>query len=130
MVLRQKGITFFGFLGFLLIGGFFAFLAMRLFPAYTEYQSVKSSMKGLAAEPGIASKDGHQIKKQLVKRLDISYVDTVKPDNITLKRVTGGYDLTVKYEVRRPLAYNLEYIATFENTVPLRRDSAEDSESK
>ena len=125
MRLRQKGITFFGFLGFLLIGGFFAFLAMRLFPAYTEYQNVSMSMKGLAEEPGIASKDGHQIKKQLLKRLEISYVDNVKADNITLKRAKGGYDVTVKYEVRKPLAYNLEYVAMFEKTVALRRDNTE-----
>ncbi len=122
MVNRQQGITFFGFLGFLLIAGFFAFLGMRLFPVYTEYHNVTSSMRGLAAEPGIANKDGHQIKKQLVKRLDISYVDSVKPENIALKRVSGGYDLTVQYEVRRPLAYNLDFVAKFEKTVELRKD--------
>lgn len=124
MRLRQAGITFLGFLGFLLVGGFFAFLAMRLFPAYTEYYNVRTSMEGLAAEPGIATKDGHAIKRQLVKRLEISYVDNVKPADITLKRAKDGYDVTVKYEVRKPLAYNLEYVATFEKTVQLRRDTS------
>jgi len=120
MSTRQKGLTFFGFLGFLLIGGFLAFVAMRLFPAYAEYYNVTKSMDGLAKEPGMAKKDAYAIKKSLVKRLDISYVETVKPEHITVKRVSGGYELSVKYEVRKPLAYNLDYVARFEKTIPVR----------
>lgn len=116
---RQRGLSFLGFLGFLLVAGFVAFLAMRLFPVYSEYHNVVSSMKGLAGDPAAQGKGLGEIRKMLGKRLEISYVDNVKPENITLERVDGRTEVTVAYEVRKPLAYNLDYVAKFEKTVPL-----------
>lgn len=120
---RQTGLSFFGFIGFLLIAGFFAFLAMRLFPVYSEYYNVVTSMKGLAADPEAAGQDPNQVKKMLVKRFEISYVDNAKMEHIQVARNGAETNVTVTYEVRRPLAYNLDYVASFENTVTLRRGS-------
>ena len=38
----------------------------------------------------------------------------------------GGNQLNVKYEVRGPLLYNLEYIASFDKTVDLTRQGSVD----
>lgn len=110
-----------GFVGLLGVLGFVAFIAMRLFPVYAEYHSVVSSMKGLAADPESTGADTAQIRRMLSRRMQISYVENVKPENIRVNRVDGGYSLTVSYEVRRPLIYNLDFVAKFENEVPLRR---------
>lgn len=118
---RQAGLSFFGFIGFLLIAGFLAFLAMRLFPVYSEYYNVSTSLKGLAADPEAAGKDAGQIKKMLAKRFEISYVENVKADNIKVSREGADTEVTVSYEVRRPLAYNLDYVASFEKSVTLRK---------
>ena len=118
---RQAGLSFFGFLGFLLLAGFLAFLAMRLFPVYSEYYNVSTSLKGLAGDPETSGKDPGQIKKMLVKRMEISYVENVKAENIKVSRSGSDTEVTVAYEVRRPLAYNLDYVASFEKTVTLRK---------
>lgn len=117
---KQGGLTLLGFMMVLMVGGFFAFIGMKLFPVYSEYYSVVQSMKGLQAEPGAANMSPAQIRAALDRRFNISYVDSVKPEHIKVTR-NNGYNLNIKYEVRRPLAYNLDYVAKFDKTVDLTR---------
>ncbi|MFC4728468.1 DUF4845 domain-containing protein [Coralloluteibacterium thermophilus] len=121
MASRQRGITLLGFLIVLAVVGFFAYVAMRLFPVYSEYYSVVSAMKGVANEPGVASMEPNRVRDLLNRRFDISYVDSVKPNNIKITRSGQGYTLNVKYEVRRPLIYNIDVVASFDRTVDLMR---------
>lgn len=115
----QKGITLMGFIVVLAVVGFFAFIIMRLFPVYSEYYGVLQGLKALQVEPGIAQKTPEQIKESLDRKLYISYVTNVKKNNVKVTRKDGGYLVNVKYEVRGPLAYNLEYIASFDKTISL-----------
>lgn len=119
---NQRGLTLISFLIVLIVGGFFAFLIMKLFPVYTEYYSVVSAMKSVQNEPGVAQKSPEVIRDMLRKRFNISYVDSVKREHIKITR-EGGYNLTIAYEVRRPLIYNLDFVAVFENTVDLARQN-------
>jgi hypothetical protein len=118
---RVRGITLLGFLFGLIIAGFFAFIIMRLFPVYSEYYGVVQAMNAVAAEPGISGKTPEQIRESLNRKFYISYVTSVKPNNIRVTRQGGGYILNIKYEVRGPLAYNLEYVASFDRSVNLVR---------
>ena len=122
---RQRGVTLLGFLVILAVVGFFAFIVMRLFPVYSEYYSVVQGMKQVQQEPGIATKSVEQIKESLNRKLYISYVTSVKSNNVRILRQGGGTQLNVKYEVRGPLLYNLEYIATFDKTVNLTRGGSD-----
>lgn len=112
---RQKGFTLIGFLVVLVVVGFFAYLGMRLFPVYSEYYSVVSAMKGLAKEDGVRALSADAIRQRFDKRLYTSYVESVKPNNI---RVTtqGTPQIRVRYEVRKPLFGNIDFIATFDRT--------------
>ncbi|MCC7256293.1 MAG: DUF4845 domain-containing protein, partial [Dokdonella sp.] len=49
---KSKGITLIGFVIVLVVAGFFAYVAMKLIPAYTEYFGVVKSMDQLSKEPG------------------------------------------------------------------------------
>lgn len=121
----HSGMTLIGFVFVLIIAAFFAFLIMRLFPVYSEYYSVVSSMKGIQSEPGVASMPPAKIRDLLNRRFSISYVKSVKQDNIKIDR-KNGYNLTIKYEVREPLVYNLDFVAKFEKTVSLTRQGGVD----
>ena len=117
---RQDGITLIGFLFVLMMAGSIAFIIMKLFPVYSEYYSVVSAMKGIANEPGVATMPPVKIRDLLSRRFDISYVESVKPEHIKITR-QNGYNLTIAYEVRRPLVYNLDFVAMFDKTVELTR---------
>jgi Tfp pilus assembly protein PilE len=51
---HQSGMTLISFLITAAVVGFFLFIVMKLFPMYREYFEVKSALKGLANEAGIA----------------------------------------------------------------------------
>lgn len=122
---KQRGITLIGLIVVMAVVGFFAFMAMRLFPVYSEYYSVASSMKGVAAEPGVANMEPHRVRDLLARRFQISYVESVKPEHIKITRDAKGYLLNIKYEVRGPLFYNLDFVASFDKTVDLARGGAD-----
>jgi hypothetical protein len=115
---RHSGITLIGFLVVLVVLGFFAFIAMRLFPVYSEWYSVVSAMKGLANEPGIGRMGADQIRSRFDRRLYTSYVESVKANNVRIT-TQGGPQIRVRYEVRRPMFGNLDIIATFDRTEQL-----------
>lgn len=122
MARKQHGITLLGFLMVLIVVGIFAFVGMRLFPVYSEYMSVKSDMQQIADEPGSANKNLFEVQKSLEKRFYISYVENVNiKEHVKLVKVGNVNQLTVAYEVRKPLAYNLDFVAKFEHMVELNK---------
>ena len=118
---RQRGLTLIGVIIVLAVAGFFGYLIMRVFPVYSEYYGVVSAMKALQAEPGVANMPPERIRDLLDRKFYIGYVKNVQPNNVKIRRQGGNYLLTVSYEVRDKLIYNLDYIATFNKTVNLTR---------
>lgn len=117
---KQHGLSMVGFLLTLSLLGFFAFITMRLFPVYTEFYSVKSDMEGLRNEPNARGLSPEQLRNLLFRRFQISYVESVKPTDVTFDR-NRGYNMNVVYEVRRPLMGNLDFVAKFSHTVNLEQ---------
>lgn len=109
----QGGMTLIGFIIVLALVGFFAYIAMMLVPMYSEYYAVKQALKGLQQEPGIANRDPAKIQDLFFRRLYISYAENVKADNVKIERVDGGWNMSVNYEVRKPLIGNLDVVGKF-----------------
>lgn len=125
---RQRGMTLIGFVIVLAVVGFFAYVAMKLVPMYTEYYSVKQALKGLANEPGIAGQDPAKIEDLLFRRLEISYAENVKPENVKLTRLPegAGWNIAVNYELRKSLVGNLDVVGKFDASQDLtKRDATE-----
>ena len=117
----MRGITLLGFLVLLLVAGFFAYMAMKLIPIYTEYMGVVKSMEQIKAEPGAAQKSLEEIRRDLNVKFDMQYVDEkdVPPQSIQLIRQGGASTLRIRYEKRVPFVYNIDLIATFDKSVNL-----------
>ena len=123
---NQSGMTLLGFLLVLVVVGFAAFIAMRLFPMYQEFYAVKSSLKGVAAEPGVSDMDPAKIQDLFFRRLYINYSENVKPGNVKIERIDGGWNMKVNYEVRRPLVGNLDVVGVFDVSQDLTRQGGTD----
>ena len=115
----QRGITLIGFVIVLGLVGFFAYIAMKLVPMYSEFYAVKQAIKGLQQEPGIANRDPAKIQDLFFRRLYISYAENVKPANVKIERISGGWNMSVEYEVRKPLIYNLDVVGKFSTSEEL-----------
>ena len=118
---KQSGLSLVGFLVVLAVVGFAAYVGMKLFPMYQEYYSVQSAMKGLANEPGVADMDPAKVQDLFFRRLYINYSENVKPQNVRIERMEGGWKMRVNYEVRRPLVGNLDVVGKFDKTQELTR---------
>jgi hypothetical protein len=60
------------------------------------------------------------LQKALQRRFDVGYVDTVQGKAATLvHNDKGPSQLNINYEYRKPLFYNLDYVAKFDYTVTL-----------
>ncbi|ATE72620.1 DUF4845 domain-containing protein [Lysobacter capsici] len=110
---KQSGITLIGFIIMLGVGGVFVYMGMKLVPMYSEYYSVKRSLTDLANEPGAAQMDANKVRDLFFRRMEMSYVDSVKPNNFKIIRGDSGMEVTVDYEVRRQLIGNLDVIGHF-----------------
>ena len=118
---KQGGLSLLGFLVVLAVVGFAAYVGMKLFPMYQEYYSVRSAMKGLANEPGVADMDPAKIQDLFFRRLYINYSENVEARNVKFERTEGGWNMRVNYEVRRPLVGNLDVVGRFDSTQELTR---------
>ncbi|MCW8809251.1 MAG: DUF4845 domain-containing protein [Rhodanobacter sp.] len=119
---KQAGVTLIGFLFIMIIVGFFAYMAMKLLPSYSEYMGVTKSMNQIATE-GTTGKSLDDIRRQLMFKMSFQYVDdaTVRPANITIQRDPGGgSQLNVTYDKQIPFMYNIDFLLHFSKSVPLQ----------
>ena len=118
---KQSGLSLLGFLVVLAVVGFAAYIGMKLFPMYQENYAVRTAMKSLANEPGVADMDPAKVQDLFFRRLYINYSENVKPQNVKFERIEGGWKMRVNYEVRRPLIGNLDVVGRFDKTQDLTR---------
>ncbi len=119
---KQSGVTLIGFLLILVIVGFFAFMAMKLFPSYSESMGVSKAMNQIATA-GTNGKSLDDIRRDLMFKLGFQYVDdaTIKPTDITIKRDAGGSStLNVNYQKQIPFMYNIDFLLHFDKSVALQ----------
>ena len=117
----QQGMTLIGFIMVLAVAGVFIYMGMKLVPMYSEYYAVKKSMEQMSQDAGMASYDAAKIKDLFFRRMDTSYSENVKPENIKLIRKDSGWMMTVDYEVRRPLIANIDVVGHFVAEKELKR---------
>lgn len=110
---RQGGITLLGFIFVAGLVGFLVFMGIKLFPMYSEYYSVKSALKSLAAEPGVGNYAPGRIQDLFFRRLNISYASNIKKEHVKIQRVDNGWQMDVQYEVRKPMVANLDAVGRF-----------------
>ena len=126
MARKPRGMTLMSFVIVLVVVGFFALVAMKLFPMYSEYFNLKGVMEEYAAQPNSASIPPAQMHTDLNRRFGIAYVDSVEKEHIKIIREGGVSKLNIAYEVRVPLFANLDVVGKFDNTVDLTGQAASD----
>mgnify|MGYP003507968424 CR=1 FL=1 len=117
---NQQGITFLSFVIVLAVVGFFLYIGMKLIPVYTQFYSANNGIKAMVQSPGANQRDLQSFRTELEKRFNISYVDTIDlKKDIKMSNDNGAKQLQLKYEVRRPLFYNLDFVAKFDKSYDL-----------
>ena len=124
---KQSGVTLIGFLFIMAIVGFFAFMAMKLLPSYSEFMGVGKAMSQIASE-GTNGQTLDGIRRELFFKMNFQYVDdaTIKPADITIQHdANGANQLNVTYDKKIPFMYNIDFLLHFEKSVPLQGNLGE-----
>ncbi|NDY94470.1 DUF4845 domain-containing protein [Wenzhouxiangella limi] len=115
---RTRGMTLIGFLLVLALVLFAAYMGIKLVPIYLNHFSVVSEMKAVASEPGTANMPPQTVRRNLMTRMDVSYVKHVRPEDVRVVR-GDGVNLVVSYEVEEHLIGNIDAIIRFHRVEPL-----------
>lgn len=115
----QRGLSLLGFIFILVLVLFCTYIGIKLVPIYLNHMSVVSEMRAVAAEPGAANQAPNTIRRDLIRRFGVSYVDHVRPENISIER-GDGVNLVVSYEVQDHLIGNIDVVVRFHRVEPLR----------
>ncbi len=116
---RQRGMTAVGWLFVLVLVAVFATILIRLVPVYIDGFNVYSSLSSLESDIQAKGKSPLELRKMLMKRLDINMVRDVKTENISFSRDRNGTIVEVDYEVRRKLFGNLFMVVVFNKSVTI-----------
>ena len=116
---RQQGLTFISWLVILVVLGFFVMIALKVTPVYMEHYAIKAALQGLKNEPLISRKPVTEIRKMLMRRLDLNSINYLTKDQILIGRKGGITTVQIKYEERRKVAGNLSLVISFDDSVEL-----------
>lgn len=119
VITRQRGLSLLGFMFILVLVLFVTYLGIKLVPIYLNHMSVVSEMKAVAGEPGSANQPPNTIRRKLITRLQVSYVDHVEGQHIRIEQ-EDTVNLVVRYDVERHLIGNIDVIVRFHRVEPLR----------
>lgn len=110
---KQTGATL---IGMLLVAGaliFLAIFAMKVFPAYQEYYSVKTVIHALNKEP-LSSMSKKEIMAAFNKRADAGYVTVIQGSDLIFdKNSSGETVVSAQYQVVKPLFGNVSVLLDF-----------------
>ncbi|MHB1529709.1 MAG: DUF4845 domain-containing protein [Acidiferrobacteraceae bacterium] len=115
---NQTGMTLFGMTLIVFVIVFFTLLGLKLLPAYLNNFKVKSDLANLVHQPNASKLSRSEIVDGLERRFEIdevSYVHLSK--NLHVKRITGGKRISIVYEIRVPLIYNVSALIDFNDKV-------------
>ena len=118
-VKKQQGMTLIGWVLVFMLLAVIAIVALKLIPVYLDGYKVYQSMASLAEDDSARGKNPNELRKLLLRRLDINMVTDVTSDNITFTRQGGNVLVEVDYEARRQLFGNLYAVVVFNKSVEI-----------
>lgn len=121
-LMKQRGVTLFGFLMSLIVIVVLGIVILRVTPAYIEYFSVRQSLEAVKAQEKSINYDlgaEQQVRDAVQRRFDINDVRTINSKDVKIKRVGNGLEVMADYDVRIPLISNIYLLLDFKNAVTL-----------
>ena len=110
---KQTGATL---LGMLFVGGmlfFVALIAMKIFPAYQEYFSVRTAIIAMNKE-SLNTMSKKDIQTDFNRRAEVGYISVIKGDDLTIdKNSAGETKVSAQYQVVKPLFGNISALIDF-----------------
>lgn len=121
---NQYGLTLIGFIMVVALVGFFALVAMKLFPLYSDSFGITQSLKSVASQDEAEKLSERDVRKYFLRSANINglYQFTEKNINDYLSANKVGQEpreMYMYYENRTTLFGNLDIVLVHDETVQL-----------
>lgn len=118
---RQRGMGMLGFVVLIGLAAFFFTLLFKLGPLYMQYLTIKSVMDDIVEQSAELKGGVRGIADSLDRRLMVNEVRTVRYRDFDIKKIDGKtYDVSIDYERRVHLFFNVDAVVTFHNQVEVQ----------
>lgn len=122
---KQRGATFWGWLATAAMAVFLLVTAVKIAPAFIEFNSVKSLVEDIASDTVTVKKGRMAIMRKVDDYLNINGLYTIQKDYFSIQPVDGKknvFALTVNYQVRKPWLANIDFLIDFNHAAELKRE--------
>lgn len=117
---KQQGMTLIGWLLMMALIGFFAILFLKLWPIYYENFAVKRAVAKLPSQADIYNKTNDQIWNIIERQFIIDQVRSTGRKDLKVERQDdGSRQVSMKYEVRVHVMFNVDVVVYFDDKVTL-----------
>lgn len=115
---RQRGMSFISILIIMMVVVFLGMFAFKVGPHYMEYSAVKSIAEDAAGQPELL-RSKSKMQQYLTQAYRTNSIWDLKPKDTIVMKKDGkkGMVLTVKYEKRANLIYNIDLVTRFNSPV-------------
>ena len=118
---RQTGMTTLGLVILVAFVGLFAFAGIRLTPVFLNYMKVASVISGVHEEFDGQGPTKSAIRKSIARRFDIDSVSVIKAQDVEIKTVDGGFEVSATYSHKADFIGNVSFLVDFDERAVIRR---------
>lgn len=118
---RQQGMTAIGFMLVAALVGLVGYGAIRLIPLYMTQMQISQLMSNLKEESDGNGTNPARLLAAIGKRLDVNGIDYPRRQDFVISKTEEGFRVAVSYEDHVPYIANLSLMASFDNSVEIRR---------
>ena len=117
----QKGLSFYSTVFVVLLIGFAGYFGFRAAPMYMDNFTIAGILQKISELPDAGSMTEYELRLRFQQMLDIDNVRDITSRDLRINRIAIGYVLSVPREQRVDLFYNLDLVATFDNSITIER---------
>ena len=116
---RQRGATLIGMLCIIAVLGLGLYAVVRLMPKYLEYYSIVKTLDRVAQEAA-GGATVEKIRTALNRHWQVEDITSIKYDEVVIRKVGSGYEMTAEYRAEMPFIANVSLVADFEKSVTVQ----------
>ena len=114
----QQGLSITSWIILLSVLLFFVLLGVKMVPTYMEYQSMSTILENIQNDPKLKKATPAQLRGIFLRRIDINGIyDFDDKNNLKISRAKGETSMILDYEVRKPVAGNVQVVMLFHKKV-------------
>lgn len=112
---RQRGMTIWSLIYVLFTAGLLLLVGIKSAPVYLNAYDIHETIEWAAQQRSLVRAPAGEIQQTIQRRFDAGYVDNINGRDVVVERVSGGRQISVAYEVRRPLFFDVSLVYSFED---------------